>query len=68
MHAITSSHPQVRLARCPMPRLSCLRTHILLQVRYLVANADGMPAWVIIWIKWLLPERAWDALLLANAP
>jgi len=44
MHAITSSHPQVR---------------------YVVANVDGTPAWVLIWIQWLLPERAWDALVLA---
>ena len=72
MHAITSSHPQVRVARkavlvqrCPMPRLSRLHTHILLQVRYVVANVDGTPAWVLIWVKWLMPERAWDALVLA---
>ena len=50
-----------------MPRLSRLRTHILLQVRYVVANADGVPAWIVIWVMWLLPERAMDALLLANA-
>ena len=36
------------------------------QVRYVVANMDGAPAWVVLWIKWLLPERAWDALILAN--
>ena len=36
------------------------------QVRYVVANMDGSPAWVLMWIKWLLPERAWDALILAN--
>ena len=73
MHAITSSHPQARVAkktvlveRCPMLRLSRLHTHILLQVRYVVANADGAPAWLIIWIQWLLPERVWDALVLAN--
>ena len=36
------------------------------QVRYVVAKMDGSPAWVVMWIKWLLPERAWDALLLAN--
>ena len=72
VHAITSSHPQVRVARkavlvqrCPMPRLSRLHTHILLQVRYVVANVDGTPAWVLIWVKWLMPERAWDALVLA---
>jgi len=46
MHAITSSHPQVR---------------------YVVASADGTPAWVLVWVKWLLPERAWDALVLAAA-
>jgi len=40
---------------------------ILLQVRYVVANVDGTPAWVLIWIQWLLPERAWDALVLAIA-
>ena len=50
-----------------MPRLSRLCTHILLQVRYVVANVDGTPAWVLIWIQWLLPERAWDALVLAIA-
>ena len=27
---------------------------------------DGSPAWVVMWIKWILPERAWDALILAN--
>ena len=74
MHAITSSHPQVRVARKavlvqrgPLPRLSRLHTHIRLQVRYVVANADGVPAWIVIWVMWLLPERAMDALLLANA-
>ena len=36
------------------------------QVRYVVANMDGAPAWVVMWIKWFLPERAWDALILAN--
>ena len=35
------------------------------QVRYVVANVDGTPAWVLIWVKWLMPERAWDALVLA---
>ena len=48
-----------------MPRLSHLHTHVLLQVRYVVANVDGTPAWVLIWVKWLMPERAWDALVLA---
>jgi len=42
-------------------------TSSLPQVRYVVANADGTPAWVLIWVKWLLPERAWDALVLAMA-
>jgi hypothetical protein len=40
---------------------------IILQVRYVVASADGTPAWVLVWVKWLLPERAWDALVLAAA-
>ena len=45
--------------------VSHLHTHVLLQVRYVVANVDGTPAWVLIWVKWLMPERAWDALVLA---
>ena len=44
-----------------------LHTQVLLQVRYVVANADGTPAWVLIWVKWVLPERAWDALSRAMA-
>ena len=51
-----------------MPSLARLRMlKYYCQVRYVVANADGTPAWVLIWVKWLLPERAWDALVLAMA-
>jgi len=35
------------------------------EVRYVVANVDGTPAWVLHWVMWLLPERAADAITLA---
>jgi hypothetical protein len=28
--------------------------------RYLVANVQGVPAYVIDWVVWLLPDRALD--------
>ena len=36
------------------------------QVRYVCANADGIPASVIAWLWWLIPERLGDALLLSS--
>ena len=35
------------------------------EIRYLVANVDGTPAWVFAWMKWVLPERLFDAIVLA---
>ena len=35
-------------------------------IRYIVANVDGTPAWVLIWMKWFLPERLFDAIVIAT--
>ena len=34
------------------------------KVRYVVANVDGTPAWILIKIKWLLPTRLYDMIVL----
>lgn len=34
------------------------------KVRYVVANVDGTPAWIFIKMKWLLPERIYDMIVL----
>lgn len=35
------------------------------QVRYIVANVGGVPAWVYCYLKWYAPERLLDAIVLA---
>lgn len=36
------------------------------QLRYVVANIDGTPAWVFHWMKWILPAQVFDAITLAT--
>lgn len=36
------------------------------KVRYVVANVDGVPAWVLYRMKNILPERILDAIILSN--
>lgn len=38
------------------------------RTRYPVASAGGMPAWVVAWLAWILPDRLQDKLLLAREP
>lgn len=40
--------------------LSCLSTHP--KTRYVVANLDGMPGWVLLNLAWALPDRMRDLL------
>lgn len=35
------------------------------QVRYICANVDGTPAWIFVWMKWVFPERLFDAIVLS---
>lgn len=35
------------------------------KVRYIVANIDGIPAWVFAYMKWFLPERLVEKIVLA---
>lgn len=35
------------------------------RTRYVVANAKGVPAWLLDWVIWFLPDRAVDSMLIA---
>jgi hypothetical protein len=34
------------------------------QIRYIAANVDGTPAWILVWMKWVFPERLFEAIVL----
>jgi NAD(P)-dependent dehydrogenase (short-subunit alcohol dehydrogenase family) len=36
------------------------------RTRYVVANVDGKPAWLFVWLAWLLPDRVQDLLVLSR--
>jgi hypothetical protein len=53
--------PNQRL-RFPYNSLHFMRGsyHESAQVRYVVANVGGVPAWVYCYLRWFLPERLLD--------